>query len=101
MITVTLNLTLPDELAERLAALPPDEVNAFAVSALTELVSDADAALDAETATAIEQGMADVEAGRTFSPEEVRARTDAALDALAAARLQVTGEEARRILADP
>jgi hypothetical protein len=38
----TFTLTLPDELAERLAALPADAVNTFAVSALSQLVGDAD-----------------------------------------------------------
>jgi predicted transcriptional regulator len=85
----TLTLTLPDDLAERLAVLPPSEVNAYAVQALADLVEadGADSELNEETIAAIEQGLADMDAGRTFSLEEVRARTDAALDAFASTRL--------------
>lgn len=87
MTNVTLNLSLPDELAERLAALPKDTVNNYAVQALADLLeADAtDAQLDSDTIAAIEKGLADVDAGRTFLLEQVRARTDAVLDAHAAA----------------
>jgi len=76
----TFTLDLPDELAERLAELPKAEVNAFAANMLTQLVQaddDLDLELDADTIAAIEEGLDDVEAGRTIPFEQVRAEWDA------------------------
>lgn len=42
-------LTLPDDLVQRLAALPPDEVNTTAALALADLVSSSEAGQIAET----------------------------------------------------
>jgi predicted transcriptional regulator len=49
MTPFTLTLNLPDELAARLAALPAERVNAYAVAALSELAADeGEAALPAD-----------------------------------------------------
>ena len=81
MTAITLHL--PDELAARVAALPTDEVNAYAVAALADLVSsseavDPDAGLtEAERAAVREglaRGLADSAAGRVKPAEAVYAR---------------------------
>lgn len=85
MTAVTLHL--PDELAARLAALPPDEVNATAALALADLVSssengsDPDADLtEAERAAVREglaRGLADSAAGHVKPASAVYARLQA------------------------
>ncbi len=47
MTAITLHL--PDDLAARVAALPPDEVNATAALALADLVSSSEAGKNGET----------------------------------------------------
>ena len=83
-------LDLPDELAERLAELPKAELNAYAVSVFTPLVQtdedDLDLELDADTIAAIQEGLDDVEAGRTISLEEAQAHFEAAFAARQQAR---------------
>ena len=85
-ITIELSALRP----ETLAALQADaqaqgrDLAEVAVQQLDALYSDEEEMLDEETLAAIGRGLADVEAGRTFSLEEVRARTDAALDAFVA-----------------
>ena len=81
MTAFTLNL--PEELAARLAELPKAEVDAYAASVLTPLVNgdeeddDLDLELDDETIAAIEEGLDDVEAGRTIPFEQVHAEWEA------------------------
>jgi len=85
MTAFTLNL--PEELAARLAELPKAEVDAYAASVLTPLVNgdeeddDLDLELDDETIAAIEEGLDDVEAGRTIPLEEAQAHFEAAFAA--------------------
>lgn len=76
-------IELPDDLAQQLRADARTQGRDIA-----SVVYDAVAAaygqeheLSSTTVAALEQGLADLEAGRTFSLEEVRARTDAALAA--------------------
>jgi predicted transcriptional regulator len=85
----TFTLTLPDDLAERLAVLPKDQVNAFAVSALSQLVGNVEddalflneEDLDAEIIAAIEEGLDDIKAGNLRTLEQVDAAVEAALTA--------------------
>jgi predicted transcriptional regulator len=84
MTAITLHL--PDELAARVAALPADEVNAYAVAALADLVSSSETAdpdvglTEAERAAVREglaRGLADSAAGRVRPAEAVYARLQA------------------------
>ena len=84
-MTITIDLK-----PETLAALQADaeakgrDPAEVAAEQLDALYGDEEETWDEETLAAIGRGLADVEAGRTFSLEEVRARTDAALDAFVA-----------------
>lgn len=66
-------LDLPDEVASRLIALPQEERDQFAAAALTEAWSVANETRLAEE-FAIERGIADYEAGRTMTLDELQAR---------------------------
>lgn len=69
-----MTIDLPDELASRLTALlPKEERKRFAVCAIADavLAQEQDAA---ECRIAVEKAFADIEAGRTFSLEEEKAR---------------------------
>ena len=70
---MTLTIDLPDELASRIKAiLPEEERRQFAVSAIAEaiLLREQDSA---ECIAAVEEGIADMKAGRTISLEEEKA----------------------------
>jgi predicted transcriptional regulator len=72
MMTLTINL--PDELASQMNRfLTEEERDDFAVSAIAEalLSCEQDAV---ECSAAVEEGLADMEAGRTISLEEEKAR---------------------------
>ena len=93
MTTFTLNLNLPDELAERLAELPADAVNDYAVSALTELAEEAEP--DPDLIVALRAGVADLKAGRLLTLEQAEAEFDASFEAARArvrAKLQADGD---------
>jgi predicted transcriptional regulator len=92
MTTFTLTLHLPDDLAARLATLPQDEVNAFAVAALADLVSNGlesngnegddeltPGELTPDDLAAIGAGLADLDAGRVKPAAAVFAGMDAHL----------------------
>lgn len=68
MSTNTITLILPDDLAARLAILPDEEArNRFAVAALAAGIAalDADKGDDeAQTVTAVEEALAQMDAGR-------------------------------------
>ena len=70
---MNVTLDLPDEVANRLIALPQGERNQFAAMALTEAWSAANETRLAEE-SAIERGIADYEAGRTMTLDELQAR---------------------------
>lgn len=89
----TLTLSVPDDLAARLATLPHEDVNAHAISALAQLAEQtehADTDADADEARAwwnslseeernaeqdrLARGLADIDAGRTRPAEKVYAR---------------------------
>ena len=62
----SITIPLPEDLAERLAELPEDERQAFAVAALRDAVTERDLAAtltDADHA-AVAEGLADLDAGR-------------------------------------
>lgn len=85
MTPFTLTLSLPDDLARRLAALPAEEVNAFAVAALSDLVSggeDEEGEPDPDLIAALRRGLADEEAGNLLTLEEAQAHFDANFDAV-------------------
>ena len=84
-MTITLDLK-PETLAALQADAEAQGRNLAEVAAeqLDALYSEGEETLDEETLDAIGKGYADVDAGRTFSLEEVRAHTDAALDAFVA-----------------
>lgn len=94
-MTNTITLTLPDDLAERLAALPAKDINACALAALSKLADakDAEAFADhdedeEEVIAAIREGIADYEAGRSQPFEAFHAQIMAELGA--------AGERAQR-----
>lgn len=84
-MTITIDLK-----PETMAALQADaevlgrDPTEVAARLLDILYSEEEETLDEETLDAIGRGLADVEAGRTFSLEESRAITDAVLDAFVA-----------------
>ncbi len=86
----TFTLTLPDDLAARLATLPQDEVNAFAVAALTDLVSNGNegddeltpGALTPDDLAAIGAGLAALDAGHVTPGPVAFAELRAHLDEL-------------------
>jgi len=81
---VTITIELPDELATRLRAdaeAQGRDVAAVVADTVAAAYDDEEAEMDDETIAALERGVADVEANRTFSLDEVRNRTDAALAA--------------------
>lgn len=78
-------ITIPDELAERLRERAQErgqDLNTFALATLAAKVEEQEEEeeeLDAETIAALQEGLADIRAGRTLSLGEVRAQTSAAL----------------------
>ena len=84
MTAITLHLRLPDDLAARLAELPPDELNAGAARALADLVSNGEIVddpnehlSDAEFAAVrdgVNRDLADSRAGRVTPLAEWAAR---------------------------
>lgn len=101
MTPFTLTLNLPDDLARRLAALPAEEVNAFAVAALSDFVSDdeeddEEGEQDLDLIAALRRGLAEADAGNLLTLEEAQANFDAKFEAaLASVREQVEQEQAR------
>ena len=83
----TFTLTLPDELTARLAELPRDAVNAYAVAAFTPLIDgtaddeeeDEDGEPDPDLIAALRAGLAEEEAGNLLTLEEARERFEAGL----------------------
>ncbi|HZT41180.1 MAG TPA: hypothetical protein VFA07_03280 [Chthonomonadaceae bacterium] len=75
---MTITIDLPDELASRLAELlPEEERNRFAVNAIAEAL-EARRRDTAECVTAVEQALADMDAGRNLIPfEEVSRQWEA------------------------
>ena len=93
MTAITLHL--PDDLAARLAALPDEQVNAYAVAALSDLAAADEKAdeegivadeLSPEDLAAIGAGLADMDAGRARPAAEVFAELDAHLAELKRAK---------------
>ena len=71
---MTLTLDLPEELAFRLnALLPEEERKHFALSAIAEALS-AQEKDSVACIAGVEEALQDIEAGRTFSLEEEKAR---------------------------
>jgi predicted transcriptional regulator len=100
MTPFILTLNLPEDLARRLAALPAEEVNAFAVAALSDLVSDEEedkeGEPDPDLIAALRRGLAEADAGNLLTLEEAQANFDAKFEAaLAAVREQFEHEQAR------
>jgi predicted transcriptional regulator len=88
----TITLTVPDELAARLEALPKDQRDRYALAALTagmEALTPEEAEHDfEETVAALKEAFADVDAGRTYSFEECRQLWQADREARRAGRQQ-------------
>ncbi len=72
---MTLTVTLPDEIANRLVALPPSERDSLIADALSD-VWDAEDYLRLDEEAAIRRGVADDEAGRFMSFETLVTRME-------------------------
>ena len=93
---MTITIELPDELSSRLAASVPEEERVeFAVAAIAEAL-EAQRQEEAECVAALEEALADMEAGRSISFEESQRQWEegpikARLDRLAKAAGRIQG----------
>jgi predicted transcriptional regulator len=72
----TITLKLPDDLATALEAMPEDERNHFATAALTAAIED-DEEADPEVIAALQESIADLDAGKGQSLEDYQAERSA------------------------
>jgi predicted transcriptional regulator len=89
---MTLTIKLPDEIAARLAALPEDERERYALEALRDRLDEDAAAgeygLTPDDLADIGEGLADADAGRVANGAEFLTELNERLDRLRAAKRQ-------------
>lgn len=72
----TITLEVPEDLADRLEAMPPDERNHFATAAITDRLAQVEDDA-ADTVAALQESIADLGAGKGQSLDDYQAERSA------------------------